>query len=70
MNTIELIKDAALFGGTVPNERIEEVRSLLDKMEKQLTLTSVGVPFYCGGHNGSDRCKVQCHGCENDEIVN
>ena len=32
MNTLELIKDAALFGGNVPNERIEEVRSFLDKM--------------------------------------
>ena len=26
MNTIELVMDAALFGGHIPNERLEEVR--------------------------------------------
>jgi hypothetical protein len=32
MNTLELIKDSALFGGDVPNDRIEEVRTFLDNM--------------------------------------
>jgi hypothetical protein len=41
MNTIELIKDVALFGGTVPNERTEEVRDFLDNVEKQLNLDFV-----------------------------
>ena len=35
MNTLELIKDSCLFGGTVPKERTEEVRTFLDNLEKQ-----------------------------------
>ena len=38
MNTLELIKDSCLFGGTVSNERTEEVRTFLDNLEKQLNL--------------------------------
>ena len=34
MNTLELIKDAALFGGTVPNERVQEVKDYLKKVEQ------------------------------------
>ena len=35
MNTIDLIEDTCLFGGTVPNERIEEVRSFLNKAKSE-----------------------------------
>ena len=47
MNTIELIKDAAFFGGHIPNERLDECRNFFDNViEKQLTLTDVGnCPF-------------------------
>ena len=42
MNTIELIKDAAFFGGHIPNERLDECRNFFDNViEKQLTLTDV-----------------------------
>jgi hypothetical protein len=34
MNTLELIKDAALHGGTVPSERAEEVRGFLAEVKK------------------------------------
>ena len=45
MNTIELIKDAAFFGGHIPNERLDECRNFFDNViEKQLTLTDVVVP--------------------------
>ena len=52
MNTIELIKDAAFFGGHIPNERLDECRNFFDNViEKQLTLTDVVVP------KGTLRCK-------------
>lgn len=39
MNTLELIKDSCLFGGTVPNERVEEVRTFLDSIDKECDVT-------------------------------
>lgn len=41
MNTLELIKDSCLFGGNIPKERTEEVRTFLDNIEKQLTIPDV-----------------------------
>lgn len=38
MNTVELIRDAALYGGTIPSARMQEVKDFLDKMEKQLII--------------------------------
>lgn len=32
MNTIELIKDAAFFGGNIPSERLKECKDLFDKL--------------------------------------
>jgi hypothetical protein len=40
---IEMIKDAAFFGGNIQNENLEECRNFFDNViEKQLTLTDVG----------------------------
>lgn len=47
MNTLELIKDSCLFGGTVPKERTEEVRTFLDSIEKQLTIPVVAGTLFC-----------------------
>ena len=56
MNTIELIKDAAFFGGHIPNERYDECRNFFDNViEKQLTLNDVVVPkgtLVCDECNG------------------
>ena len=62
MNIIELIKDAAFFGGYIPNERLDECRNFFDNViEKQLTLTSVVKPFVCGEENtGNKRCENLC----------
>tara|TARA_R110000851_G_scaffold3479_2_gene14241 strand:- start:369 stop:548 length:180 start_codon:yes stop_codon:yes gene_type:complete len=39
MNTIELIKDAAFFGGHIPNERLDECRNFFDNViEKQCNI--------------------------------
>ena len=39
---IEMIKDAAFFGGNIQNENLEECRNFFDNViEKQLTLTDV-----------------------------
>lgn len=35
MNTIELIEDAVLFGGSVPNKRAQEVRDFLSKFKSE-----------------------------------
>ena len=63
MNTIELIKDAAFFGGHIPNERLDECRNFFDNViEKQLTLTDVVVPkgtLVCG--NCETKLKAQYH---------
>ena len=67
MNTLELIKDSCLFGGTIPNERTEEVRTFLDNLEKQLTIPVVVKSFYCLSdpkEGGLKRCEKQCKGCE------
>ena len=58
MTTIELIEDAALFGGTVPNERIDEVRNFINELKSEaLNIQSVshskvfeayGKPFTSG----------------------
>ena len=42
MDTIDLIKDVCLFGGTLPNERTNEVRAFLDKAQA-LQLQQTGV---------------------------
>ena len=36
MNTIELIKDIVLFGGTLPNERKQEVIDFISKQEEAI----------------------------------
>ena len=63
MNTIELIKDAAFFGGHIPNERLDECRNFFDNViEKQLTLTDVVVPkgtLVCD--NCETKLKAQYH---------
>ncbi len=42
MNTIELIKDAAFFGGNIPNERLKECRDFFDNViEKQCIIPVV-----------------------------
>ena len=42
MNTIELIEDAVAFGGTVPNDRIEEVREFINDLKsKALNIQNV-----------------------------
>ena len=46
MNTIELIKDAAFFGGNIPNGRLDECRDFFDNViEKQLNSTDVSNSF-------------------------
>ena len=54
MNTLELIKDAALFGGTVPTERAQEVREFLDNIEKQLNLAVVMPCLLCVDNDGAE----------------
>jgi len=42
MNIIELIKDAAFFGGHIPNERLDECRYFFDNViEKQCIIPVV-----------------------------
>lgn len=42
MNTLQLIKDATLYGGNVPTERIQEVRDFFKEIEnKQLSMHAV-----------------------------
>ena len=56
MNTIELIKDAAFFGGNIPNERLKECRDFFDNViEKQCTIHVVGVTLVCDIEKGT-RC--------------
>jgi hypothetical protein len=38
MTTLELIIDASLFGGNIPNKRIKECRDFFDKIKKQQKL--------------------------------
>jgi hypothetical protein len=66
MNTLELIKDSCLFGGTVPKERAEEVRTFLDDLEKQLTIpVVVSSNFICNSENRrKEKCKDQCAWCD------
>jgi len=74
MNTLELIKDSCLFGGTVPNKRTEEVRTFLDNLEKQSTIpvaVQQSEQLFCGVKGGfcpyeeSDRkCRAE-HKCIN-----
>lgn len=50
---VELIKDAALFGGSVPNDKIEEVRAFLDeadvtsKEKIQQKLVEISAEIFC-----------------------
>ena len=40
-------------------------RYLKEQLTKQLNLTDVVVPFYCGAeHNGGSLCETQCLGCD------
>lgn len=48
MDTLELIKDVCLFGGTVPKERAEEVRVFLDNIKKQTQTLSQHDLVICG----------------------
>ena len=73
MDTIDLIKDVCLFGGTLPNERVNEVKAFLDKAQAlQLLQTDVIVPFYCYDetiNNATEdwsepSCKKQCEKCK------
>ncbi len=42
MNTIELIEDAVAFGGTVPNNRMDEVREFINNLKtKPLNIDNV-----------------------------
>lgn len=65
MNTLELIKDSCLYGGTVPNERTEEVRNFLDNLEKQLTIPVV---MHCGTckHQEVSKYVEPCYGCRDN----
>ena len=46
MNIIELIKDAAFFGGHIPNERLDECRYFFDNViEKQCIIPVVVKSF-------------------------
>lgn len=65
MNTLELIKDSCLFGGTVPNERTEEVRTFLDNLEKQLTIPVVVGTLFC--EDCQKWVEKEC-GCGNTEL--
>jgi hypothetical protein len=58
MDTIELIKDVALFGGTVPNERTEEVRDFLDNVEKQLNLDIVNGILFITTDEDNEICTI------------
>jgi hypothetical protein len=47
MNTIELIEDATLFGGNVPNDRIKEVRDFINDLKsKALNIQNVSPCCY------------------------
>ena len=49
MNIIELIKDAAFFGGHIPNERLDECRYFFDNViEKQCIIPVVVTSLKCG----------------------
>ena len=51
MNIIELIKDAAFFGGHIPNERLDECRYFFDNViEKQCI-----IPEYVISNNFTTR---------------
>tara|TARA_R110001606_G_scaffold398025_2_gene576084 strand:- start:276 stop:551 length:276 start_codon:yes stop_codon:yes gene_type:complete len=54
MNTIELIKDICLFGGSLPKERTEEVRLFLEAIKetnpKELNDKPMGFHNWCA-HN-------------------
>jgi hypothetical protein len=76
MDTLELIKDTCLFGGTVPKERAEEVRNYLDSLEKELETTkpvNVGLGDVSKRFALGDKVKVikkECgHGFRINEIV-
>ena len=57
MNTIELIKDAAFFGGHIPNERLDECRNFFDNViEKQCNIHVVSVTLLCDVEKGT-KCK-------------
>jgi hypothetical protein len=68
MNTIELIKDAAFFGGHIPNERLDECRNFFDNViEKQLTLTDVVKSSHCELYDFGRQdktCKKKCDSCK------
>ncbi len=70
MDTIELIKDVCLFGGTIPNDRVEEVKAFLDKAKAlQLLRPDASSRFNCqdSHYYKKKQCKKQCITCFSKE---
>ena len=64
---IELIEDCTLFGGTFPNERIEEAREFFRKQKPPIHLPVVSDCCLCGSnftpsvHYPNDTACNNCH---------
>lgn len=60
MDTIDLIKDVCLFGGTLPNKRINEVRAFLDKAQAlQLQQTGVLIAEHISNNLKTNKVKKE-----------
>ena len=61
------LEDLTIAGDTINSKGLQKwiTEYAKEYHTKQLNLTDVVVPFYCGAeHNGGSLCETQCLGCD------